>query len=892
MDTSSLIPAFSDPFTLSSTSSDATPTSGPSSTPATTVTTNGAWSSTDRSATIASSTSQSSADVGTPTASTGTPLPTPSVSSMTSSADQLTSASFDTVSSSYGTSVTWTFHTFTTTSSALSTSFLSSATTVVSISSTTFDSPTSSSPDASSLLPTTTTVSPWPSDPSDTPTSTQSTTTLSTSSLHLDTVSSSQKTTTTLLVPETVFTMVSPSWTQCTSTYTMVSVLPGGGGTTTLTITASGVLSTASGNSSIDSASPGKVAAVIVGIMVAIVCAALWIFCARKRQRKLEQDAALLGSTRHLGPLEGEVFDGDELEYVGSSFGSGGPPVMEERYAGILAALHTGPPAGASTEGVYGSRQERTTNEGGYTEDDIIRASSPTLPLDALAFSDDRPYIQPLSPPPPAVTASSRLQTSIPPSAYVDPVTATRRRSLPGPDAAAWLGGHSIAPSCASHYAHSQTMGSGSGSCSVDMLTRTHTGSDEPLLGISRPSEVATLAPAHTQPQGQTQGGNRLGLGSAFGSAEGSMYSPSYSYDAKSGSMTGSGSYGRSGTPSSFDVLRSVSSQGALSSSYSHGHNFGLRFGFGGAGSGSSASTGRKRNTPGFGNPQSSFRWKERASALRIRDGHGDTKEDWRRSAASSVSVSGSGSVDEKRGRSSPVNNVRALLNRLRGGHTPSPMSSSRGLPATPTRTSRDIDIEKAVGGSGDEEKVMVPTQPPGSVTVAPRSYVLSNPDPRPPSLYSSTRDPLPSVLLGEGGFVPSDVTLYDPLDPMLPPVVPYAGRASVPSPAPTEASRLPEGLLHPRLQIDGRSVTSFRDFEDYSRPIGGLVNNRMHSTTTFGTLDNSEPTPVLEAHSGLPEEVEDADEDATDVFGTPIDRPTDSWLANGGPHLSTRPSR
>ena len=561
--------------------------------------------------------------------------------------------------------------------------------------------------------------------------------------------------------------------------------------------------------------SPGKITAVVLGIMVAIICAALWIFCARKRQRKLERDAALLGSTRHFGPLEGEV--GDEPEYVNSSFGSGGPPVMEERYAGILAALHTGPPAGASTEGVYGSRRDRTTNEDGHSENGVVRASSPTLPFDVLASNDDRPYIHSLSPPP-AIAASLRPHTSVPPSAYVDPQIATYRRSSPGPDAAAWLGGHSIAPSCASQYAHSQTMGSGSASCSVDMLTRTQTGSDELLLGIGRPPEVGAPAPAHTHPRGQQlSSGVRPGLGSAFGCADGSMSSPSYSHDARSGSMTGSGSYGyaRSGTPSSFDVLRSVSSQGALSSSYSHGHGQGFRFGFG---SGSSASSGKKGQLAGFGNPQSSFRWKELGSSVRNREDLKDTKEkkDWRRSVASSVSVSGSGSVDEKRGRSSPVNGVRALLGRLRRGHTPSPMSSSNGLAATMPRTSGDVDLEKAAAASED----MPPTQAPEPVTAPSRSYVLSNPDSRSPSAYSGMRDPLPSVPLGE---VSSDATLYDPLDPMYPPVAPYAYRTSVPSPAPTEASRLPEGLLHPRLQIEGRSVTSLRDGEDYSYPIGGV---------------------------------------------------------------------
>ncbi|KAG2351636.1 hypothetical protein BDR07DRAFT_1047636 [Suillus spraguei] len=37
---------------------------------------------------------------------------------------------------------------------------------------------------------------------------------------------------------------------------------------------------------------------------------------------------------------------------------------------------------------------------------------------------------------------------------------------------------------------------------------------------------------------------------------------------------------------------------------------------------------------------------------------------------------------------------------------------------------------------------------------------------------------------------------------------------------------------------LEGRSNTSLRDFEDYSWPIRGLINNRMHSITTFGTID------------------------------------------------------
>jgi len=63
----------------------------------------------------------------------------------------------------------------------------------------------------------------------------------------------------------------------------------------------------------------------------------------------------------------------------------------------------------------------------------------------------------------------------------------------------------------------------------------------------------------------------------------------------------------------------------------------------------------------------------------------------------------------------------------------------------------------------------------------------------------------------------------------------------SAPSPVPTDTSSMVEGLLHPRLGMalassQQASVMSLRDHEDYTRPINGLVNNHLRSTTTFDT--------------------------------------------------------
>ncbi|KAM5534715.1 hypothetical protein V8D89_011579 [Ganoderma adspersum] len=73
----------------------------------------------------------------------------------------------------------------------------------------------------------------------------------------------------------------------------------------------------------------------------------------------------------------------------------------------------------------------------------------------------------------------------------------------------------------------------------------------------------------------------------------------------------------------------------------------------------------------------------------------------------------------------------------------------------------------------------------------------------------------------------------------------PIPCRSSAPSPALTEGStRTPVGLLDPKwVNSDGmrsQGALSFRDDMDYSRPIGGLVNNRQHSFTSLVTVSSA----------------------------------------------------
>ncbi|KIJ15400.1 hypothetical protein PAXINDRAFT_180705 [Paxillus involutus ATCC 200175] len=232
---------------------------------------------------------------------------------------------------------------------------------------------------------------------------------------------------------------------------------------------------------------------------------------------------------------------------------------------------------------------------------------------------------------------------------------------------------------------------------------------------------------------------------------------------------------------------------------------------------------------------------------------------------------------------------VRAFLGRLRrGSHTPSPHSSNRDLPSHP-RPSADVDPEKAAGiMGGDRGTPPPPIRIQAATPQRPQySFVLSNPDLYPPSPYYATGDAMPSSDApshGVGVHNPHDAPIYTPspsvggLYPqtVLPPV--YVFGDSAPSPAPTEESRHAEGLLHPRLQVLGSSDASLRDFNDYSRPIGGVVNNRVYSTTTFGTLDDTE----TETMQGTPvQDTRDSVAEPADVFDSTMGVAHESWFVD-----------
>ncbi|KAJ3517699.1 hypothetical protein NLJ89_g337 [Agrocybe chaxingu] len=169
---------------------------------------------------------------------------------------------------------------------------------------------------------------------------------------------------------------------------------------------------------------------------------------------------------------------------------------------------------------------------------------------------------------------------------------------------------------------------------------------------------------------------------------------------------------------------------------------------------------------------------------------------------------------------------VRSILSRLRGGRKSSLQST-----ATVKASTRP-----------PEEPVMATT-----MVAAPASNVYSpsllNP-PIPLPTTTTAMRPLLSFPRGVTGNSYSPPGTYSP--PPGPVPWPPVTLPPAPSPVPTDDSSMIEGLLHPRLSMavnltQQPSLTSLRDHEDYSRPISGVINNHIRSTSTFDSQETRE---------------------------------------------------
>ncbi|CAL1709362.1 unnamed protein product [Somion occarium] len=199
---------------------------------------------------------------------------------------------------------------------------------------------------------------------------------------------------------------------------------------------------------------------------------------------------------------------------------------------------------------------------------------------------------------------------------------------------------------------------------------------------------------------------------------------------------------------------------------------------------------------------------------------------------------------DDKKGRRRSFLG-RSLKWRIRSGRlsdVSSTSSVSNYSTKSPTPTTPSFADGRPVGGDDPSTVTPQPHLSRGSSISRPFSATLGN---LPSFAHPSFR--LPGSAIPEDG-VPSGSPRWPSFE------VP-----DLPSPALTERSsqNAPEGLLDPRLGlhlgtggVESTAAISLRDDQDYSRPIGGLVNNRMYSTTTFHTLDTRDSRPTTRRNS------------------------------------------
>ncbi|EGO03234.1 hypothetical protein SERLA73DRAFT_174694 [Serpula lacrymans var. lacrymans S7.3] len=540
------------------------------------------------------------------------------------------------------------------------------------------------------------------------------------------------------------------------------------------------------------------------------------------------------------------VLEGEEDSEIGGRTSR----AMEERFAGILAAMRVDADEVLSNDepGVRDVSPTRiplpasptlpvSPSMHGHTHAQLpispLYASS-DLPRDGLPF----PVLQAPIPPhaytvegaPYAYTTDeghylpnepSYQSLMRPPNAVLARNISTGRRTSPGPDAGAWLGGRD----------HSE-FGVGGYQGREDSLFRPLSNPQSQSLSHSQYSHSHSLGRSGSQSLSHSRS-QSTGFG---GPTRSGSEEPLLSHGGVIGSSSGTGFGG-----GNVNVQAGAGSRSNASSS-SHGHIL--------------VAGQEKRGSRGSVPPTSfTFRSKEvskksqssptethddrpggmRAFFGRLRGGKGSN------SATASLAESGSDMENGTNEKRASISSFASMNNHsVKQGISPT-------MPPLPPLTS-------------------LPPLPPPPEPVF--SFVLSNPDSRPSSAFTNTSDPCdvrenldPQDTEFRNSEVYDAAPLPMPAWPWMPSTVP------LPSPPPEDSLRF-RGLLDPELagrrgigrglggEDGGRSVASLRDFEDYSRPIGGMVNNRMYSTTTFDTQDTQE-TQDAKADGDVPEKDE-----------------------------------
>lgn len=195
-------------------------------------------------------------------------------------------------------------------------------------------------------------------------------------------------------------------------------------------------------------------------------------------------------------------------------------------------------------------------------------------------------------------------------------------------------------------------------------------------------------------------------------------------------------------------------------------------------------------------------------------------------------------------GTSTSHSSLKDIIGRLRGSRTSSPSPTDR-----PIDTQATSPPPSPVAIRFPEPALLAPSP---SASATPYNPIVQVRSPTPPSSLLRPQSPstvnhpnLPQnrpTIIGIAASAPTTPEDIGSGDRLWPPLT----LPTFPSPAVSDDSHdiSPEGLLDPRLpwrleQSRGDSMTSLRDHEDYSRPIGRLfVQNGEHSSTTLDTHD------------------------------------------------------
>ncbi|KAL4253697.1 hypothetical protein ABKN59_003701 [Abortiporus biennis] len=810
-------------------------------------------------------------------------------SQTTSSTDSSTS---DTSTSSSSTSDTST--TSSTTSSDSSSSSESSTTssstdssTSSSSSSTTSDSSTITS--ESSTLSTTDTISSTTSITSPISTSSTSSTSISSSSIVLSSSSSSLSSSSASSTSvshsrsssrATAMSVVS-SQSFVTTTMIVTSTWNNGktSGITTYTTTeVSGTLIPNTGNSqgNVFAHNPGALAGFIIGIVAfVLLVAGCLLFLRYRHGRKLrEAEVQALGtSTSGYGrgrPRSGRMLDEeDDLDdpFAAATVAAGHQQGMQERLrgAGVVSALvrpgrygrlssesdHDVPVAGhrrsysggverRERDALMGDLPPMTTLDGLVVHPSSFSSPAIASGASASAFGVGTAAAAMIG----AASSSSAVLENKPPFRALKKSQSSARDSTTGLDPAAWLGGRnlsytglppgsgpgfvSITPSSSNpfddppSYPISPSLSS-PGLSSPGLGT---VGNSPAVGGVAKGtlSELDPILTAMVHSESTMQSSSSPAVESASGSVSRSGSRTSI-YGAVGGGGGGGGYYG-SRPSSSLALGHGSSSSGHGHGSSSHGHSSG-------GGGGNSSSSGHNHNAkssrlssllPTMSQaPPTAYRRVVEAKKAKSRE-----KE----------KSSDHGHVPER--KSSILNVGKSLKMKLSGRR-----NSAVSLEESSRRQSVDVEHGARIPDGHHQQQRRLSSPPafdtPSPTTrnfpflASPPSVVVRAPSPS----FSGDQQQQPSSPFSKFGSIPEgDVSPWSTHLQM-----------DMTSPSLTDVStHAPEGLLDPRLGLrlgqqgmSSSAAISFRDDVDYSRPIGGLVNNRAHSTSTFKTVESQD---------------------------------------------------